>query len=276
LVDLKERSNFANDFDNYQGLRFHRANKKNPIAYHSKTRNLYSISNTVLNADLFINVPKLKTHKKTGVTLSLKSLIGISNRKYWIPHYQAGCPPQGDEYPHKPSWGERIITSLSRHPLPGGHSLIINIPKISHRKNIITEGCWSGNKTLWRAILDLNSILLYADKKGRLKDRKQRNYLTVIDGIIGGEKEGPLRATPKKCGLLIGGYDPVAVDTVASSVMGFNVSKINHIQNVDKNVFPVGCNDLDQIEIIPAESKNLNLGFKPADSWKEIERICRK
>lgn len=268
VVDLKDKSNFAKNFSNYPGLRFHRSNKKNPVAYHSRTKNLYSISNTVLNADLFINVPKLKAHKKTGVTLSLKSLIGISNRKYWIPHYQEGCPPQGDEYPRKPCWGERAISSLSRYPLPGGNSLIINIPKVSQRKNIVTEGCWSGNNTLWMSILDLNSILFYADKKGMLKKNKQRNYITIIDGVIGGEGEGPLAASPKKCGILIGGYDPVAVDCIATSVMGFAVDKINHIKNADQNEFSLGISDINQIKIVAEESGRPKFDFKPPKSWE--------
>ena len=37
--------------------------------HHSGGRNAYLLSETVLSADLIVNLPKLKTHKKTGVTL---------------------------------------------------------------------------------------------------------------------------------------------------------------------------------------------------------------
>ena len=45
-----------------------------------------------LGADAVINIPKLKTHKKSGVTLALKSCIGLTNEKYWLPHYTEGSP----------------------------------------------------------------------------------------------------------------------------------------------------------------------------------------
>ena len=41
----------------------------------------YLICATPILADVFINLPKLKTHKKTGVTLSLKNLVGINADK---------------------------------------------------------------------------------------------------------------------------------------------------------------------------------------------------
>ena len=57
----------------------------------------------VLGADAVINIPKLKTHKKSGVTLALKSCIGLTNEKYWLPHYTAGTPAEdGDEFPFWP------------------------------------------------------------------------------------------------------------------------------------------------------------------------------
>ena len=44
-------------------------------------------------------MPKLKTHKKIGVTLNLKNLIGINGDKNWIPHYRIGSPrTEGDEF----------------------------------------------------------------------------------------------------------------------------------------------------------------------------------
>jgi hypothetical protein len=54
----------------------------------------------VLSADLVVNLPKLKTHKKTGVTLALKNLVGINGDKNWLPHHSQGSVEKGgDEYP---------------------------------------------------------------------------------------------------------------------------------------------------------------------------------
>ncbi|MFQ5900480.1 MAG: DUF362 domain-containing protein, partial [Thermodesulfobacteriota bacterium] len=151
VVDLGDQSCFGKGFDNHIGLRFHRSHPMTPIPHHTPKINEYSISNTVLNADVIINVPKMKTHKKTGVTLSLKSVIGATNRKWWLPHYQAGVPPKGDEYPVEPSLKEKLFSRLSRFPLPGDHSLILYFPKINGKEAsaglVGQDGCWYGNDT---------------------------------------------------------------------------------------------------------------------------------
>jgi uncharacterized protein (DUF362 family) len=59
-------------------------------SHHRGGRNEYLLSETVLRADLVVNLPKLKTHKKTGVTLALKNLVGINGDKNWLPHHRDG------------------------------------------------------------------------------------------------------------------------------------------------------------------------------------------
>ena len=81
------------------------------------------------------------------------------------------------------------------------------------------EGSWEGNDTIWRTVLDLNRILFYADRDGRLADRPQRRYLAIVDGIIAGEGEGPLASTPRPAGLLVAGRDPVLVDLACVRAM---------------------------------------------------------
>ena len=65
------------------------------------------ISRTALQSDVFINLPKLKTHKKVGVTLNLKNLVGINGNKNWLPHYAIGSPEEnGDQFPSKTTRGK--------------------------------------------------------------------------------------------------------------------------------------------------------------------------
>ena len=53
-----------------------------------------------MKCDLFVNLPKLKTHKKTGITCSLKNFVGINGDKNWLPHHTEGVPANGgDEFP---------------------------------------------------------------------------------------------------------------------------------------------------------------------------------
>jgi uncharacterized protein (DUF362 family) len=46
--------------------------------------------------------------------------------------------------------------------------------------------------------------------------------LTIIDGLTGLEDFGPISGTPRKTNLLIGGTNPVAVDSVAMQIMGLD------------------------------------------------------
>src|SRR5581483_3467941 len=117
VVDLAERSWFGEVEHRGPRFCFHRSHKSTPVPHHSRGRQEYSIPRTVLDADVVINIPKLKTHKKSGVTLALKSCIGLTNEKYWLPHYTAGSPAEdGDEYPFRPPLKVRIENQLQRFP----------------------------------------------------------------------------------------------------------------------------------------------------------------
>lgn len=73
---------------------------KKTIEFHSNGNHIYILPKTILVADVFINLPKLKTHRKAGVTLSMKNLVGIIGDKNCLPHYRKGSPSEsGDEYP---------------------------------------------------------------------------------------------------------------------------------------------------------------------------------
>ena len=66
---------------------------------HSQGKHQYLVSNSVLSADFIINVPKLKTHIKAGITGALKNLVGINGHKEFLPHHVNGWPGSGgDQY----------------------------------------------------------------------------------------------------------------------------------------------------------------------------------
>jgi uncharacterized protein (DUF362 family) len=226
VVDVGEQSRFEGFAGPYDRLCFHRSHRSTPVDHHRRGHHEYGMPATVLDADVIINLPKLKTHKKTGVTLALKSVIGLSHEKYWLPHFTAGHPGDGgDEYDRPQGAGDAVESLLSRLPLPGGHSLVARAPRLGAPPRVI-DGSWQGNDTLWRTILDLNRALLFADREGRLRDRPQRRYLAVVDGIVAGEGEGPLGATPVRAGLLVGGRDPSLVDHAACDAMGFEPARV--------------------------------------------------
>lgn len=53
--------------------------------------------------------------------------------------------------------------------------------------------------------------------------------LSVVDGIVGMEGDGPLYGTPVEHGLLAVGADPLAVDVTCASLMGFALEEVEHL-----------------------------------------------
>lgn len=198
----------------------------------------YLLCRTPILADVFINMPKLKTHKKTGVTLSLKNLVGINADKNWLPHHTEGSPQQGgDEFPDMP-----VKRKLERVSVKVARSVALHVPGLGPRlaqrmrkagtavfgdgHHVIRSGNWYGNDTTWRMVLDLNRCLLYGNSDGSLREDRPKRYFSLVDGLVGMEGMGPMQGDAVESGVVIGGTDPVAVDTVSARLMGFDWRKI--------------------------------------------------
>jgi uncharacterized protein (DUF362 family) len=202
--------------------------------HHAGGRHEYLISGTAVRADVVINVPKLKTHKKTGVTLSMKNLVGINGDKNWLPHHTEGDPTTGgDQFP-----GPSLKRSLERI---GGRSLrklATTLPGVGpwlltrarrygagffgDTDTVVRSGNWHGNDTTWRMALDLNACLLYGQPDGTLRKDRAKTYLSFVDGIIAGEGAGPLNPDPHPAGIVAFGSAPAAVDAACAWLMGFD------------------------------------------------------
>ncbi len=255
--------------------------------HHTKKKNEYSISKTILDADCVISISKLKTHKKAGVTLSIKNMVGLTNKKEWLPHHREGTPDVGgdetpEDFPTEYEAKQFVIRTFRK--IPYGTKMLPLMKKIfnffesetkKQEKNVITEGCWHGNDTVWRMCIDMNKILFYADMNGKMHRNPQRKYLSLIDGIIGGQNEGPLRPTPINSGVILMGTDPVACDTIATKVMGFSPEKIPTIKYATNKKFYLGKNKLSDIEIVSNLNKpdKVNLNFTPSRGWENIINI---
>jgi uncharacterized protein (DUF362 family) len=73
-------------------------------------------------------------------------------------------------------------------------------------------------------------------------------HLTLMDGILAMEGEGPSAGNPKDVGLIFASRDAVAVDAVSSRIVGFNPLDI--YTTLDANERGFGKGDLDEIEIV--------------------------
>jgi uncharacterized protein (DUF362 family) len=205
--------------------------------HHSGGLHEYMISRTALEADVFISLPKMKTHKKVGVTLNLKGLVGINGDKNWLPHYAIGAPgDNGDQFPHQ-TMSHRLENTLvikAKHLLLKQNPLLklaarklkrVGYALLGDTEEVVRSGNWHGNDTCWRMTLDLNRILLYANPNGTFRSTPKR-YLSVVDGIVGMEGNGPVAGTPKSSGFLVVGCNPLATDLVCTTLMGFDYRKL--------------------------------------------------
>ncbi|HWQ27571.1 MAG TPA: DUF362 domain-containing protein, partial [Dehalococcoidia bacterium] len=209
--------------------------------HHSGGRHEYLIAASAIEADVVISLPKLKTHRKAGITVSLKNLVGINADKNWLPHHTEGSPADGgDEHP-APDFRHRV----ERAALPLVRWISLRVPGLGpwlhrHARNagarvfgdtevVIRGGNWWGNDTIWRMCLDLNKILLYGNRDGTLRPpllEHQKRHLVVVDGIIAGEGRGPVNPDPVPAGLVLFGIHPASTDAAAACLMGFDPEKI--------------------------------------------------
>jgi uncharacterized protein (DUF362 family) len=136
---------------------------------------------TVLDADLLVSMPKLKTHHWAGVTLSLKNMFGC------IPGSIYGWP-----------------------------------------KNVLH---WAG---IHESIVDINSTLPVP-------------RFAIVDGIVGMEGNGPIQGEARRCGALVFGNDPVAVDATAARLMTIDPRQIRYLAEAGRFLGNVAEKRIDQV-----------------------------
>ena len=247
--------------------------------HHSGGRNEYLLSETVLSADLVVNLPKLKTHKKTGVTLALKNLVGINGDKNLLPHHCVGpVSAGGDEFPGD-SWldlARSRATELGRKLLARGVGTrllraVRRAESQARGDDFIRSGNWHGNRTTWRMCLDLNRCLYYSDAHGEYFDAEEpvRRVLTVCDGIVAGEGEGPLAPGDRPLGVVLASLDPLALDVVAVALMGFDAANLPKLEQAmaDTGLRVTRVHGASEVELFAVDSP----GALPAP--REIEAL---
>ena len=268
-------------------------------SHHHDDVHEYLVSKTIIEADCVINLPKLKTHKKTGITICLKNLVGINGNKNWLPHHRLGTPAQGgdqfadDGLKHRV---ERRAMACFRGVFPFLGPMRKSVGKtlkalgkgIFGDTNIdtIRSGNWYGNDTTWRMVIDLNRILMYADTNGCLRDKPVRRIFCIVDGIIGGEGNGPLDPIPKSAGVVLVGKNPVAVELACASLMGLDFMRLPMLRHaLDSNhslpltAFEYGdvlcTSNAQQFDGPLNEFDGTSLGFQPHFGWQgHIEINC--
>lgn len=296
IIDLGSESEFFGEpnyfFKNMRVTSYDPAILKE---HHNSIKNEYYINECVLDADVIINMPKPKTHRKAGVTISMKNMVGINCRKEFLPHHTNGSLSDGgDEYLHKSFWKKVLDVLCDKRNYYSQTKKKYGIVKILNKAyglvgRIVSstsldsyyEGNWYGNDTISRTIVDLNKIIMYADKNGVMQDAIQRKQLIVADMVISGEQEGPLAPSPKQLGIIAIGEDSVCFDEAILFLMG---AKKKYINTVIHGRSPKGkyriTDEQSKAFLISNDKKYNNKYvadidekdkwfFVPTDGWKE-------
>ncbi len=300
IVNIEKESYFYN-YKNQDGLRIPNYDFHKVRAHHTKNIQEYNVNELVLKADVIINLPKPKTHRKSGYTGALKNFVGINYSKEYLPHHTAGDASHGgDEFLNQTllkkvasnirqtrdivrNTSEKHMDSFLYKSLARIEGYVWRADrKLGGKKqDSIKEGAWFGNDTLWRTILDLNKVVYYADKSGVMYDTMQRKVIHLCDMVISGEKEGPLAPTPKKENILLFGDNAVELDALIVGLMHFRIDNLRTLSVALKEHF-LDCEDPENI-LIKSNISDYNgrLGsmdfsrfgaFEPASEWGGLQK----
>lgn len=294
LVNLGRSSALCGvqNWDRFYGADY---NRRVTIAHHHGDVHEYMISRTALSSHVILSVPKFKVHKKVGVSLNCKGFVGISTNKNLLVHYTLGTPEeQGDQFPpgalttteRRLVRGQRFLYDalLARQKrgldwlyrgaiLAYGALVKPWLGSVPPAKRVLDGGNWHGNDSAWRMVVDLVRVVEFADETGRLASTPQRRIFSIVDGIIGGENDGPLAPDAKEAGIIMAGFNPVAVDIVGTRLMGFDWRKLKWIQSMLDNDFHVSTQGIQVVSDKPELTQILSsrsgfLNFLPHPGWR--------
>ena len=139
--------------------------------------------------------------------------------------------------------------------------VVINLPKFKAHQQLVTT---FAVKNLFGTVCGKRKALWHFKKGDDVTEfctllidiyRYVAPALTIIDGIVAMEGQGPIRGTKKPLGWLIGGIDPIACEVTCSRLIDMRPEQIPIIRTAREIGF--GCADPERIDIVgdalPAE-----------------------
>jgi len=259
------------------------------IRHHHGDTHEYCLSNSILNADVYISIPKLKTHHKVGATLNIKGLVGANANKNYLIHWRIGFPSfGGDEYPSFGRLSDQIVLT-TRHLLLDllPESWFLRLRKAFRNTRLgiffhdtkcvsfnMTRGSWEGNDTCWRMAADLYNVFVKDMAGWRRNQGREMRFFSVVDGLLAGERDGPFYPDEKRAGVILAGEDLLSVDCVAARLMDFRVSAVPYIKELLKEAgrtdadIPVVTEDWPVQNFFAPGVKYLN--FVPPSGWHRL------
>lgn len=229
-------------------------------ARHRPGHHAYLVARAALEADVFINLPKLKTHIKAGITCALKNLVGINGHKEFLPHHVTGSPATGgDSHRDRQALRDRFeryydfhFQHLAQLPRPFISVLsraLNSADRLTAGLDSSNFGSWPGNDTVWRMTLDLNHLLY------DWASPRPRQIFSLVDAVTVGTGDGPLKPQPAPLGVLFGGCNPATVDALGAQLLGFEpmaLPTIRHALTDRQSSFAAAVPELGALAAISA------------------------
>jgi uncharacterized protein (DUF362 family) len=258
---------------------------------HRPGRHQYLLAKEPFEADVIINLPKLKAHRKAGITAAVKNLVGINGNKGYLPHHRIGGSAQGGDCYEGSFFLKRLAESFldisnSRINKPDRPFWRFCVNGLIQLQWIISphvtkslEGSWYGNDTVWRMALDLNRIAMYGKIDGSMSSTPVRCVYSLTDGIIAGQHNGPLAPEPINLGAVTFASSSLFADMAHAALMHFDWRKIALLRcGLESDYsYPLVHHTAEELKVctnsktysFAETAKLLGKDFIPPDGWKE-------
>lgn len=283
IFDLKDKSCLEPITTNDKRFRVTCYDPDRLAEAHHKGMHKYCVTKDIFDNDIIITIPKLKTHRMAGMTNALKLLVGINGDKDYLPHHRVGSVRSGGDNYLKTNILRSISNYLTdienRHRGTTISKLLEYVSIVLWRlsgpdKATIRNAGWYGNDTIWRTVMDLNTIALYGDINGTIHEEQQRKLITIMDGIIGGQGDGPLHPDPSPLGVLAISDNPYLMDVVAGELYHLNSNRIpllDYARGIVKTLKNTIIVNSKLVEL--EEVKNYGIDIVMSPGWVDYDKI---
>ncbi len=137
---------------------------------------------------------------------------------------------------------------------------IINVPTLKVHHRAIVTLCV---KNLMGLIIPKPASIMHRRIHEKLVDLaslfKDKVKINIIDGLVGTEDD-EIRGSPVEMNLVLTGRDMVAVDSIATAVMGIDSSKVKYLQLAEER--GLGVANLNKIKVLGEKTEDVTRKFR--------------
>lgn len=234
------------------------------------------VSRTITESSCRVSLALAKTHVTSIITLCLKNMLSsIHPEDRVMMHGYAGG---GNGYQ---GWKRLAVDFLKRDNL-AVNVLTRAMGRVKNARNRWLSLQERGDPFVSLTNAEMNYLRSVEAMNQNLAAlvRKTRPHLAIVDGFVGMHREGPRHGTPIKLGTIIAGTDPVAVDAVAASIMGFDPWEIGYLVYAQR--MGLGVIDLNRISIMGDPVATVRKRFVPHSNhnvqrhWHRLSELSRR